>query len=390
MKNKVKFTVKCLMENKLRFILTILSITVGVVSVLIVNAISSYGVQAVSLELDSLGMNGLSLGIQSDNVILSEQEIAEVDKVKGISECAPATVNTSVIYDSRAEEETDTVVWGIDERMPDVISFDLMYGRYINKSDIKSHNKVCIVDQSLANQVFGMENVIGKSINLLCNSTVESFEVVGVVKTGRGIMQSLMGNYFPAFLYVPYTAFGSTAFYNQVFLKLDGTRGSDETAEEVEAVLAQAGSSDGYIVTDMAGQKSVLDSMLNTVTLVLTFIGAISLLVSSLSIMNIMLISVNERIKEIGIKKSIGATAKDIMLDFLTESIIISVIGALIGIGTSFILIKAASLLLNLDIGFNIAMALAALLVSVILGVIFGIFPAYKAAKFRPVEALRR
>ena len=132
MKNKVKFTVKCLMENKLRFILTVLSITVGVVSVLIVNSISGYGVKAVSSELDSLGMNGLTLSIQSENVILSEQEIEKVDSVKGIAKSAPSTVNTSVIYDSRTNDETDTLVWGIDERMPDVISFDLMYGRYLS------------------------------------------------------------------------------------------------------------------------------------------------------------------------------------------------------------------------------------------------------------------
>lgn len=390
MKNKIKFTVKCLMENKLRFILTVLSITVGVVSILIVNSISSYGVQAVSTELNSLGMNGLSLSIASDDVILSENEIEKVSGVCGIDKCAPATVNTSVIYGNNADDETNTVVWGIDERMPEVISFDLMYGRYIDKGDIKSHNRVCIVDQSLADQVFGMENVVGKNIKLLCDCTVEDFEVVGVVKTGRGIMQSLMGNYFPAFLYVPYSAFGNTTFYNQVFLKLDGTRPSDETAKAVETVLTNKGSAGGYVVTDMAGQKSVLDSMLNIVTAVLTVIGAISLLVSSLSIMNIMLISVNERIKEIGIKKSIGATGTDIMLDFLTESFIISAVGAILGILVTFLLIKAASFVLSIDISLNIIVVVGALCVSVVLGIVFGIFPAYKASKFRPVEALRR
>lgn len=390
MKNKIKFTVKCLMENKLRFILTVLSITVGVVSILIVNSISNYGVRAVSTELNSLGMNGLSLSIASDDVILSENEIEKISGVCGIDKCAPATVNTSVIYGNNSDEETNTVVWGIDERMPEVISFDLMYGRYIDKGDIKSHNKVCIVDQSLADQVFGMENVVGKNIKLLCDFTVEDFEVVGVVKTGRGIMQSLMGNYFPAFLYVPYSAFGNTTFYNQVFLKLDGTRPSDETAKSVETALTENGSDGGYVVTDMAGQKSVLDSMLNIVTAVLTVIGAISLLVSSLSIMNIMLISVNERIKEIGIKKSIGATGTDIMLDFLTESFIISAVGAVLGVLITFLLIKAASFVFSIDISLNIAVVIGALCVSVVLGIVFGIFPAYKASKFRPVEALRR
>lgn len=390
MKNKLKFTVKCLLENKLRFVLTVLSITIGVVSILIVNSISSFGVQAVSQELDSLGMSGLNLGIKSDSVILSENELSKVSKVSGVEKCAPANVNTASVVSPHSDEEATAVIWGIDERMPEVISFDLMYGRFINKQDLKDKSRVCILDESMAEELFGSENIVGRTVQISRNSSPEDFEIIGVVKTGGGIMQSMMGSFFPAFLYIPYSSIDSSPSYNQVFIQLDGSRSSDETAAAVERTLNSDADSEEYVVTDTAGHKGTLDNMLNIVTGLLTVIGAISLIVSSISIMNIMLISVNERIKEIGIKKSIGATSADILLDFLTESVIISVIGAAFGTLFTCILIKSADLILGIGISVNWKAAAATMFISVTLGIIFGIFPAYKASKFRPVEALRR
>lgn len=390
MNSKIRYTVKCLFENKLRFSLTVLSISVGVISVLIVNSVSNFGVTAVSSELDSLGMNGLIVTTESSNAKLTDEEVEKICDLDGIEEIAPVTINTSKVYTNSPDDDTSTMIWGIDEKAPSVVSFELLYGRLINKGDIKSNSKVCILDQSLAVELYGRENIVGKTVSLLCNSTVEEFNVIGIVKTGKGIMQSLMGNYFPSFLYVPYTSFDNAPNYNQFFLKIDGTKTSEEVTGLVENELNGKNGDKKYAVTDLATQKGSLDSMMNIVTLILTVIGAISLFVSGISIMNIMLISVNERIKEIGIKKSIGATNKDILLDFLTESTIIAVIGTALGIIISLILVKIAGAVLSLDIYIKASTIIVTVMVSVILGVIFGIFPAYKASKFKPVEALRR
>lgn len=388
MRSRLKFTVKCLFENKLRFMLTIMSISVGVISILIVNSVSAFGVSAVSSELESLGMNGLIVTANREDVPLGDEQLEIIENTEGIEKAAPATVSTSKIYQSTCDEDTSAMIWGIDEKAPDVISFELMYGRFIDKGDIKSHNKVCIVDEALAKQLFGKENVVGKNVNLLCNSSIEEFTVVGVVKTGRNIMQSLMGSYFPAFLYVPYTTFDNNPSYNQIFLKTNGSRSPESIAAALNQNLNPL--KEDYAVTDLASQKNVLDSMLNTVTLILTVIGAISLLVSSISIMNIMLISVNERTKEIGIKKSIGASSFDISLDFLAESVIIAATGAVSGVVLSYIIIKIASVILKISITVQITTIISTIVISMLLGVIFGIFPAYKASKFKPVEALRR
>ncbi len=381
MRSKVRFTVKCLLENRLRFFLTVLSISVAVTSVLLINAVSSFGVRAVWSELDSLGMNGLI--VSSGGRPLGSGELEALGRVSGIVRTAPVTLDASKVINGG--ENANAMVWGIDENAEDVVSFELVRGRFIDKGDIKANSRVCMVDQSLAEELFGSECVVGRSVELLRGTSVQSFEVVGVVKTGKGIMQSLMGSYFPAFLYVPYSSFRGSAEFDQVFVKTDGVQPSERVADGVKRTLGSE-----ITVTDLAGQKSVLESMLGVVRTILTVIGAISLLVSGISIMNIMLISVNERTKEIGIKKSIGASGADILLDFLLESVIIAFAGTSAGIAGACAASFAASVLIGADITVSFASAAAAVVISALLGMLFGIFPAYKASRYKPVEALRR
>lgn len=379
--NKLKFTAKCLLENKLRFFLTVLSISVAVASVLLINAVSSFGISAVWAELDSLGMNGLI--VTADTGSITDSDLDDIGTIGGVTKTAPVTVDASKVF--LGSDSTNAMIWGIDERAQDVVSFDLLYGRFIDKGDIKANRRVCMVDQSLAYELYGTENIVGKSIDLLCNSTVRSFSVVGVVKTGKGIMQSLMGSYFPAFLYAPYTAFRSSPDFNQVFVKTDGVISPEEVSDNVKQSLGS-----NVTVTDLASRKGTLESMLNIITAILTVIGAISLFVSGISIMNIMLISVNERTKEIGIKKSIGASNGDILLDFLLESVIIAFMGTAAGILLSLLAAVSASFVLGISLTVPPRSMVTAVVTACVLGVLFGIFPAYKASCFKPVEALRR
>ena len=381
MHGKVRFTVKCLLENRLRFFLTVLSISVAVASVLLIKTVSSFGVKAVWSELDSLGMNGLIVSANSGSI--GEDETKSLSGVNGVLRTAPVTLDASKVF--TGDDGTNAMIWGIDENAEDVVSFELLYGRFIDRGDIRANNRVCMVDQSLAAELYGRENIVGKTVDLLCNSTVETFSVVGVVKTGKGIMQSLMGSYFPAFLYVPYTSFHSSPDFNQVFVKTDGVTPSDKIGGSIKDMLGG-----NVTVTDLAGQKGALESMLSTVTGILTVIGAISLLVSGISIMNIMLISVNERTKEIGIKRSIGASGLDIMLDFLLESVIIAFTGTALGMAAAQLIALSASLIFGIELSVSLSSLAGAVLTAVTLGLIFGLFPAYKASRFRPVEALRR
>lgn len=377
---KLGFTLKCLLENKLRFMLTVSGIAAAVASVLLIRSIGSFGTEAVRSEMDSLGMNGLIVSANSGSI--GDDDIDKMNCVGGVECSAPVTIDAAKVF--AESEDASAMIWGIDEKAADVVSFDLLYGRFINKGDIIAGNRVCIVDQTLAGELYGSENAVGKSVELMFGSGSEYFSVVGVVKTGKGIMQSLMGSYFPAFLYTPYTAVHSSPSFSQVFVKTDGAS-SEEVADSIGRALGT-----DIKVTDLASQKGVLTSMLNIITLVLTVIGGISLFVSGIGIMNIMLISVNERTKEIGIKKSIGASDGDIMGDFLLESVVIAGTGTTAGIIIAMLFAVAANIIFGIGITIGISSAAAAVGCAAALGIIFGIFPAYKAAKMKPVEALRR
>lgn len=381
MRSKLGLAIKCLLENRVRFSLTVLSICVAVSSVLLIRSVSSYGTSAVWSELDSLGMNGLI--VTADSGKLSESDIDTLASVEGVEETAPVTVNASKVF--TPSDDVNALVWGIDETASDVVSFELMYGRFIDKGDIMANRRVCMIDQTLAAQLFGSENALGKTVGLMCGSAVEDFSVIGVVKTGKGIMQSLMGSYFPAFLYAPYSSMQTDSGFTQAFIKTDGIVSSDKISGSVRKLISRK-----ITVTDLAGQRGTLQSMMNVVTLILTVIGGISLLVSGISIMNVMLISVGERTKEIGIKKSIGASCGDIMLDFLMESVIISIVGTAFGIVFSAAVVLAANIIFGLDMAVSLSSIVGAVICAGLLGVIFGIAPAYKASRFKPVEALRR
>ncbi len=389
MNSKIRFAFKCLYENKVRFFLTIISITVGVTSVLTVNAISSFGVTQVSSELDSLGMNGLVVAAESGNAVLTTADAELLSDVNGVDEVAAVTINTAKVR-SKDNKETKGMVWGIDEKAGNVVSFELLYGRLIDKSDMKSCRRVCILDETLSLNLFGQENAVGKTIELMQGSGTENFEVIGIVKTGKGIMQSLMGNFFPAFLYTPYTSLDNSPDFNQFFIKTSPAYTSAEIAESLKLKLENTKAGEEIAVTDLAGQKTALENMLSTVTMVLTVIGAVSLLVSGISIMNIMLISVNERTNEIGIKKSIGASRKDIMFDFLTESVIISLVGSLTGILASQLLCMLISYISGYALMLRFIVIVYTVTISAGFGIAFCIIPAYKASFYNPVEALRR
>lgn len=380
MGGKLRFTLKCLLENKLRFILTVSGIAAAVSSVLLIRSIGSFGTQAVRSEMDSLGMNGLI--VTADSGSIGDDDIDKMNRVGGVSCSAPVTIDAAKVCTE--SENANAMIWGIDEKAADVVSFDLLCGRFINKGDIAAGRRVCIVDQTLADELYGSENAVGRSVELVFGSSSESFSVVGVVRTGKGIMQSLMGSYFPAFLYTPYTAVHSSPAFTQVFVKTDGAA-SEQVADSIGRTLGA-----DINVTDLASQKGVLTSMLNIITLVLTVIGGISLFVSGIGIMNIMLISVNERTKEIGIKKSIGASDGDIMADFLLESVAIAGSGSAVGIIIALLVSSAANIIFGIGISLSVSSAAAAVVCAAALGILFGLFPAYKAAKLKPVEALRR
>ena len=392
----LKSAIKNLGRKKMRSALTITGIAIGVASVILISSISECGTSAVNTEMDSLGLGGLTISVNSSvnssHSVLSEDELEIVRDVQHVQQAMPLLMQNTKV-NSHDSQSLDALVWGIDSKANQVISLQLLYGRMLNNVDIKSYNNVCLVDQTFAQNIYHRDNIIGKKISIFCGNVEEEFEVVGVIKTGSGLLQNLIGDYIPNFLYVPYTTLQNITgrgSFDQIAVRVEDNYDVDEAGQSIVSTLSnKTGVVAGFSANNLVKQKDGLKNILNTVTVILSAVGAISLLVASLSIMTVMMVSVNERTREIGIKKSIGARRSTILFEFLLEAIFISLIGCfvglIVGIGISFL----GAYYVNVSLQLRKDIILLAVVFSLLSGVVFGVYPAAKASQLKPVDALR-
>lgn len=381
----------------MRSALTIMGIAIGVASVILISSISECGTTAVNTEMDSLGLGGLTISVNSsiggqNSHVLTEDELNTIRNVQHVQQAMPLLMQNTKV-NSHGTQQLDALVWGIDSKANQVISLQVLYGRMLNNVDIKSYSNVCMVDQTFAQNVYHRDNIVGKKISILCGNMEEEFEVIGVIKTGSGLLQNLIGDYIPNFLYVPYTTLQSVTgknSFDQIAVRVEDNYDVDEAGQSIVSTLSNTtGISDGFLANNLVKQKDGLKSILNTVTVVLSAVGAISLLVASLSIMTVMMVSVNERTREIGIKKSIGARRSTILCEFLLEAIFISLIGCLIGVVVGIGISFFGASYVNISLQLRKDIILLAVGFSLLSGIIFGVYPAAKASRLKPVDALR-
>lgn len=372
--------------------LTILGIAIGVASVILIGNISQCGTNVLTTELESLGLGGLAISCNTGTgVSLDETDLDLVKNCKQVEQATPILMQSTTV--AARGEETKALLWGIDTSANQIVSIQIVHGRMFSNKDVRTSANVCLVDEAFSQSAYSRDNIIGKRVSIQCGGSMEEFEVVGVIKTGSGLLQNMLGNYIPTFVYVPYTtiqtACGRSSF-DQIAVKICPDSNVDNTGKSIVATLNQNnGTSDAFVSNNLAKQKDGLTTILDLVTLILSAVGAISLLVASLSIMTVMLVSVSERTREIGIKKAIGARRSDIMLEFLLEAVLISAFGCLVGILTGYLISYAGASAIGVSLGVRWDILLLAIFFSLCTGTIFGVYPAYKASKLRPVDALR-
>ncbi|WP_457942097.1 ABC transporter permease [Caproiciproducens sp. LBM24188] len=383
-------------RKRSRTMLTILGIGIGVASVVIIGNISQCGTNVLYNEMDSLGLSGLSIAASADakpnTVSLNEFDLKLVQNADQVIQAAPVIVQTTDI--SVRKVNTKAVVWGIDTKASQIISINLLYGRLFNQMDIKSNANVCLVDEKFSQNAYSRSNIIGKKVSILCGGAMEEFTVVGIIKTGTGLLQNIIGDYVPTFVYVPYTTIQSAvgrSDFDQIAVKIQQGANVDEIGKKLtDSLNHYNGTKDAFISNNLAKQRDGLSNILNIMTLILTAIGGISLLVASLSIMTVMLVSVNERTREIGIKKAIGAGKGSIMLEFLFEAVLISVIGCFTGLLVGYAVSYAGAAFFRVTLSPRMDIIWTAMAFSILTGTAFGVYPAYKAACLKPVDALRQ
>lgn len=381
-----KMAGKSILANKMRSLLTMLGIIIGVAAVIALVGVGQGTTKQVTDQVESLGTNLLTVNItgRGSKTTVDYKEAEEITDKDDIAFAAPINQQNETV--KNGSESTSVSVVGTTADYLDVKEYQLAEGRFVAQIDLDYYQKIAVLGATTATDLFGTSNAVGQSF--LINGV--RYKVVGVLAS-KG--SSLTGSNDEVVI-IPITT--SERLFKSKGVKTINVQVAesdkmDQVVTELETALSKKfrGDTDSYRVFNQQDLLDSFSSISNTLSLALGGVAAISLLVGGIGIMNIMLVSVTERTREIGIRKAIGAKKKDIMTQFLIESVALSGLGGLlgiaIGIGTSQILSHAMSITVVLSIPI-IGLAFG---FSVFIGVVFGLFPANKASNLRPIEALR-
>lgn len=389
----IKTGIKNIIRSKLRSVLTISGISIGILTLVIISSVGKIGEYNINNMLSGMGIESVMVSISKDSgKALGENAVDEIKKIKGVSEAVPLIMELASIKCGSDTEKA--MLWGIDHTADKILGFDVIYGRLFSSADVAYKSNVCVIDEDLAKQTFGRSNIVGKKLRFLIGGAYKEFEVIGIVKSGMNTLQDLVSEIIPRFAYIPYTtmqkAYKRTTV-DEIAVKLNDASQSDKISAKIKVKLnSKLQSQNAVNVNNLLKQKSQLSEIISAISLTLSVIAGVSLIVSALSITTIMLVGVSERTREIGIKKSLGATNFGIMLEVVVESILITIIGSAIGIFLGIFAVFTACKIFGISFIFDINFILLSFPVSITAGAIIGVYPAFKAAKLCPVEALRR
>ncbi len=378
-----KMAMKAVLANKARTVLTMLGIIIGVMSLVILVSLVDSATSSVTDNLSVIGNNVLTVSITDDySTPLTQADLD--DMIESNSEIADVTQFSSSSATFRVDAESETVsITGIMSNYFDVKGVDVVSGREFLSIDIDNSSYVVIIDENTATALFDKVNVAGESISI----NGYSFTIVGIIEnTDDTTMSALIP--FTTLSRIGLSSTEITTFYVEPVNQEDSS--SAETQLETYLTNRFCYDDEAYIIIDMTAMQDMVNEIVSTMMLLLGGIASISLIVGGIGIMNIMLVSVTERTKEIGIRKAIGAKSGSIMAQFLIEALVISLLGGFVGLILSFLCISIASALVT-SMTFSVSgfVALIAIGFSVFVGVVFGSYPAHKAAKKTPIEALR-
>lgn len=397
----VKMAGKTLLSNKLRSALTMLGIVIGNASVIAMIGVGEGGQKYVNQQLESLGPNVLFVipgnretqRISNEvpkNLVLEDAE-AIASQVPTVAGVAPE-LNRRYVVTNR-NKNTNVNIIGTTASFPIVRDFDTTKGRFFTEIDLKRNNQVTVLGAELAERLFGNSNPVGEQLRIK-NS---SFQVIGVLEA-KG--SSLGANYDEAALVPITTSANRLVGKNSPYgIALDYIVASARDSNSVDAAEFQITNllrlrhkittEDDFSLQSQKDALQIISQITGALTTMLAAIAGISLFVGGIGIMNIMLVSVSERTHEIGLRKAIGATPQDILLQFTIEAVILSAAGGLIGtaVGVSGIVLVAA--LTPLEAGISHVAIATAVGISGAIGLFFGIVPARRAAKLDPIVALR-
>ena len=391
----MKMAWHAVVSNKLRSFLTMLGIIIGVVALIVLVSIANGATSSVTDQISSMGSSYLTVTITDDKENpLRLKELSDFCEPEEVDEVAPVSW-TSVTAKTSYSNGTMTLT-GITGSYADIQGLELFSGRFLKQTDIDNNSYVVVITKDTATELLGRADAVGESIKL----NGKSFLVVGVLSDSSSLTQGSAvtgssdsddsdssSSSVQLEGYIPFSTMTRLAD-NVLDVTMFYASGADEDSLEpaenalTELLMERFGQDeDAFSIVDQSEIMEAMSGVTNTM----------SLMIGGIGIMNIMLVSVTERTREIGIRKAIGAGRGTIMLQFLIEALLISLMGCLAGIGLSWLILKAVAVLMDDFMSFTMDMKVVWLSVafSVLIGVLFGLYPANKAASRKPIDALR-
>lgn len=388
-----------LIANKLRSLLTMLGIIIGVAAVIALVSIGNGVKQDIEDSISSLGSNLLVVlpgaprtpGARSSQGSMKSLKISDYEaiaKLEGVKAASPMTNGSYVvIYQNK---NWTTSVAGVNSNFQDVNNWTMTSGRFFSDKNVQNRERVAVVGQTVVKNLFTDEDPVGKEIRV----KNIPFRVIGVLKSkGNGTM----GNDQDDTVLIPYTTSMERVegidYLRRVYVVAKDDGGIDRLQADIENLLRvrhniKDTNLDDFNIQNMKSIMETVDQTTGTFTLFLGAVAAISLVVGGIGIMNIMLVSVTERTREIGVRKALGATYSVIVTQFLIEAVVISLMGGFIGIAFGIGASKVIGMVSGMSTIVSVPTIIMSFAFSMAIGLIFGIYPARKAAKLNPIDAL--
>ena len=384
----VRMAWNSIISNKMRSFLTMLGIIIGVIALVVLVSVTNGATGRITQVVSDLGSNLLTVTIlDSKEKPLKFREMEEIKALPAVGAVSPVASDTMTV--AAGGENGRASVTGTTAAYSLIQGKELSAGRFLHASDTDNHTQVAVINQNLASDILGVNrtaDAIGRKLSV----GGMPFTVIGVLKEESSLSFSLVSYE----CYVPYTTLQRLSSGVQGVTQFCCMAVDDGMLDEAETEVKQwllerfDHDTDAWSLFNMSAIVDAMDEVMSTMSVMLGGIAAISLLVGGIGIMNIMLVSVTERTREIGIRKAIGAGEGSILFQFLIEALLLSLMGDLLGVGASFGLLAIVTKVSGYDFPMDAEVVIFATVFSLIIGLIFGLYPARKAARKNPIDAL--
>jgi putative ABC transport system permease protein len=396
MLESLKMALSSILANKMRSFLTMLGIIIGISSVIAIVSLGAGGQSSITGEFEKIGASSVSVIVDTTNA--SSTDYINLKDIDTLNEQLEDLKYATPIVSKQGMAVTDTIklsasITAGNEFYDDINNVTIVDGRFFNANDVLGSKYVAVVDETTANNLFGRTDIVDEFIKIGSNGNEKKFRIIGVQEASQNFGPP---NKDRASIYIPISTMEYLYPENNNIATMTLVANEKDKAEDVGnsalSILEARHNNRGKEIYSIQSMLDILDQINNVLGIFTTFItavAAISLLVGGIGVMNIMLVSVTERTREIGIRKAIGATTNNILFQFLAESAIISLIGGIIGMIIGIGGAKLIGGFVDIVPKISATVVIGTILFSSAIGIFFGIYPARKAANLKPIDALR-